>query len=393
MNRRNFLEHGITSILTLSAVTSVLSSCSTFDEYLIEDQFDFEQDVIIVGCGLPALFAAYELKKNKIPFKLFGPDARFGSEILSMDKAEWGYFKFEKDDTLMLNLVKELNLDINWLSSQHWVVQEGSSAIVNELVDLVQGIMPKRQLRLGHKLVQIHKYGPRYQLVFQSTEREKTFYAKKVVLALEPYQLSAVKDLSLINSQTEQLVSGLELLRQLDYIRIVVDSTRLKNQLVLNATAIKVRQKNQMSRKAINNLSVQIQENLAKEVSKLSSDLICEIDVTESAGKFYITLVSDDKHPVRQLENIQLLMGRYFDGSFGSDEILDWGNIVSRAKNKTPVGFGFELNGSELVKPLPLKSFLQIVNSGLIQSKSKVSDLEQVLNLTRQSMSVYKADI
>jgi len=377
ISRRFFFEKGIASIVSLGAIGYTLSSCSTFDDYLIEDQLDFDQDVVIVGSGLPALFAAYELKKNKIPFKLFGPDSRFGAQFLSMGNKEWGYFKFEKKDVVMLALVKELNLDIEWLNSQQWTVKGGVSLVINELVDLVQGIIPKRQLRLNHKLVQIQKFGPRYQLVFQSADREKTFYAKKVILALEPQQIAEVKNLALISSQTEQLVSSLSHLNGYSYMRIALPAERLK--------------KNDRKK------SIKRQESIQAEIKNgllsLSSGLFGEVDVIERHGVYLVTLVVDINHPVRILNNLEKIITLRFEGSLGPEEVLDWGPIVFRPTGKVPVGFGFEINPVKSPRPLPTQSFLQVVSTGLVDFDTDTSHVEQVLNLTRRSLSVYKADI
>lgn len=391
MNRRNFLERGITSFLTLNIATSAMSSCTTFDEYLIEDQFDFDQDVIIIGCGLPALYAAYELKKNKIPFKLFGPDFRFGSELLTIDNAEWGYFKFEKNDVILMNLVKELNLEIKWLNSQQWVVKSGASAVINELVDLVQGIMPKKQLRLDHKLSQIHKFGSKYQLVFQTKEREKTFYAKKVIIALEPHQLKSIKDLNLVSGQTAQLVKDLDNFTELDYLRVIIDDSRFK-QNKSRSFVIKNHLKDKSSKRNQDDASL-LKHNLIEDVHKLSPEMFCLIDVTVLFEKYHLTFTSEAGHPIRQIQNLQNIMSQYFEGTFAHDEIYDWGAIVSQMGHSTEVNSELKKSSTEVIKPRVHQSFLQFVNSTMIRQQKVNSVLEQVLNLTHESLAVYKADI
>ncbi len=91
-NRRHFIKSF--SLLSSVVTFSTLSGCSTIDEHLITDPSDLGDTVIIVGGGISGLYAAYQLRKRKIPYRIFEASRRLGGQIFSDQGYEYGAFEF-----------------------------------------------------------------------------------------------------------------------------------------------------------------------------------------------------------------------------------------------------------------------------------------------------------
>lgn len=112
-SRRQFL----TKAAYGSAATVALSSCANFDRWVVGDSNHLEQEVMVLGAGLSGLSAAYHLKKNKIPYRVFEASDRVGGRIQTMlhanpddQFAELGAEFFESSHSLVHKMCKELNL-------------------------------------------------------------------------------------------------------------------------------------------------------------------------------------------------------------------------------------------------------------------------------------------
>lgn len=102
-----------------SAATVALSSCSSFDRWVVGDSNRLDQEVMVLGAGVAGLSAAYHLKKNKIPYRVFEASDRVGGRIQTMlhanpddQFAELGAEFFESSHASVHQLCKELNLTI-----------------------------------------------------------------------------------------------------------------------------------------------------------------------------------------------------------------------------------------------------------------------------------------
>lgn len=100
-----------------SAAAVALSACSSFDRWMVGDSNHLEQEVMVLGAGISGLCAAYHLKKNKIPYRVFEASERVGGRIQTMyhanaddQFAELGAEFFEASHTSMHQLCKDLNL-------------------------------------------------------------------------------------------------------------------------------------------------------------------------------------------------------------------------------------------------------------------------------------------
>jgi len=376
INRRFFLGQSVVSALAFLWLGSI-QSCSTLDEYLIEDQFDFDQDVIIVGGGISGLFAAYELKKNKIPFKLFDSNSRFGGQIQTLDQVEWGAYQFKKTDHFLIKLAEELNLEIEYHNKTNWSFKKGASILVAELLDLIQGIMPQRQLKQGYKLTSIRKIGYRYQLVFNNNERDRIYFAKKVVLALPSAALRQIKGLDSLNADVQSIYHVLQDSKYLTALRVYFPIDRIRS-------AYKIQNRKSM----IEKISLQHAQQLNK------TDTV-KIMYDELNGLSYLTVYCVEEHPIRYFENIQNLIGNLVDDKFvlTTDHVKDWGPLIFKGSESQNLGFGFEIKADQVLKALPSSSFLQIISDGFIAEDSEKSQIEQLLRMVRAQMSAFKADI
>lgn len=115
LSRREFLK-----VSALSSSALALSGCSSLDRYFIGDKRDLRNEVVILGAGAAGLAAAFELKKKKIPFRIFEASPRVGGRVQSVSifpeggpVAEVGAEFFEDSHAHVFSLAKELNLPVN----------------------------------------------------------------------------------------------------------------------------------------------------------------------------------------------------------------------------------------------------------------------------------------
>ena len=112
LNRREFLK-----VSALSSGALALGGCTSLDRLFTGDQRNLENEVLILGAGAAGLAAAYTLKKNKIPFRLFEGSSRIGGRVQSVPMfaeegpvAELGAEFFEETHRAVFSLAKEFNL-------------------------------------------------------------------------------------------------------------------------------------------------------------------------------------------------------------------------------------------------------------------------------------------
>lgn len=305
INRRQFLTTALWGSAGLSLLP-LLSSCSTLDEYLIEDQFDFENEVVIIGGGIAGLYAAYELKKNKIPFKIFEASHRLGGKIQTVDKIEWGAFEFRKSDTILTALAKELNLEKADLDNKTWTIKRGTSALIEELSEIVQGLIPEKQIRLQHQLTTVRKLGSRYQLVFQTGQRERMYFARKVILAMPQTALMKIRHLNEIKD-VKPILDQLAEARNWANIRVVVPA----NQISANFKK-----------------GLRINEDLViAAFSKMTSVQTAQVAARQRGDQVLFTFRMTLDHPLRPIQHLEGFMQKVTTPQFSltSENTKDWG--------------------------------------------------------------------
>lgn len=193
--RRDFIYSSAFGVAGLSAL-SLLSSCSTFDDYLFEDRNEFSDEVIIIGGGIAGIYLASKLRANRTEFRLFEASGVFGGRIKSLNGVDYGASLLTNQDKLAHQLVKELLLTKKYVDSETFYIQEGMQEVCNRLIEQIIGLIPYRSFRLRWKLVEISKVSAGYRLVFENPSGQKEFVCKKVALAIPPSQWSKIKGLS-----------------------------------------------------------------------------------------------------------------------------------------------------------------------------------------------------
>lgn len=226
-NRREFIKK-ITVLSAGSACVtlSMLHSCSTIDEYLITDPSDLDDRVIIVGGGIAGLYAAYQLKKRKIPYRIFEASQRCGGQILTDQKVEYGAFEFLNSDVTFLSLVNELQLKTEKLDSKSWCFSDGAQSLITHLQERVASILPAQQLRYDSKLMSLESSGRQFKLNFATSGSDKTYLSSKLILALPTQELLQIKGLDLnLKSDDNQ---------NYRYLRVTVPVQKISSKIKLS---------------------------------------------------------------------------------------------------------------------------------------------------------------
>ncbi len=219
-NRRQFIKK--LSLFSTGSVY-VLSGCSTMDEYLITNPSDLTDHVIIVGGGITGLYAAYQLKKRKISYRLFESTHRLGGQILSDHGFEYGAFEFSSLDNNLLALAKDLNLKIEKTDSKSWIFKNGTAEFIEHLTDRISGVLPNQQIKLNHKLLSVNSNSNSkdFRLTFATEKSDKTYSAKNVLFALPAKQLIQIKGL---DSEIKDLKNQFLMYK---HVRIVIPQKKL----------------------------------------------------------------------------------------------------------------------------------------------------------------------
>lgn len=193
-NRRAFLKTTLLGVAGAAAAGSLVG-CSTFDDYLFEDNFSFNDEVLIVGGGLAGLYLAYKLRNNQSGFRLFEAGNTFGGRIKSADGIDFGASLISRNSHATLALVDELKLAKSALDKDNWYLNEGMESLILELQNRILGLLPYRNFRLRWKLTEVSRTSRGFDLVFQHPNGEKRFSCRKLALAIPPSQWRSIRGL------------------------------------------------------------------------------------------------------------------------------------------------------------------------------------------------------
>jgi monoamine oxidase len=113
------------------AGVSVLSNCTSVDRVFFGNSSEDNERVVILGGGLAGLTAAVELKKKRIPFRIFEAGSRWGGRLYqapdlvrAQSVSELGGEWIGSEDKSLLTLCREHRVDVvdNLdLSKQRWL--------------------------------------------------------------------------------------------------------------------------------------------------------------------------------------------------------------------------------------------------------------------------------
>jgi len=230
------------------AGSAFLSGCSTVDEYLLEENFYLKDQTVIIGGGLAGLYTAYQLRKNKIDFRLFEGSRRFGGRVRSDQNLDFGASIFLKKHILLNQIIKDFSIETQNLTPDISYMAAGTETLVRQLADRISGLMPYRNIRLQWKLVEIQKINRFYEITFETPRGRRSYLARQVILAIPPSQWAGIlglKDLP----EMQQAYSWLQSLKKENIVKcsfhIPASNNRLshvKNFVQLSADGLYARQ-------------------------------------------------------------------------------------------------------------------------------------------------------
>ncbi|MEK6628712.1 MAG: FAD/NAD(P)-binding protein [Bdellovibrionota bacterium] len=197
-SRRSFIKSALKNSLIGAAglaTLSTFSSCSSFDDYLFDDRYSFDDEVLIIGGGVSGLYLAHMLRNSKTEFRLFEGSNNLGGRIKSFAGTDYGASLLSNNDILAKKLVKSLSLETTELNKDFMYLSNGMQTMTDVLFERTVGLIPYRSFRLRWKLIEIQKKGTRYNLVFQHPTGQQQYNCKKIALAIPPTQWKSVKGL------------------------------------------------------------------------------------------------------------------------------------------------------------------------------------------------------
>jgi len=139
--RRDFLKKAAV-VATAVTATAALPACGTFDRWVLGDSNQLKDEVMVLGAGIAGLSAAYHLKRNKVPYRVYEASGRVGGRVQTLfhanadnQFAELGAEFFEASHKMTVQLCKDLGLSIQDISydpkldrSSYWL----NGKVVNE---------------------------------------------------------------------------------------------------------------------------------------------------------------------------------------------------------------------------------------------------------------------
>jgi hypothetical protein len=193
-NRRAFLKLSALGLLG-AATAGGLAGCSTFDDYLFEDNFSFDDEVLIIGGGLSGLYLAHKLRSNQSEFRLFEAGNSFGGRIKSAGGHDYGASLISASSKLTLALADELKLARTAVDKENFYLNDGMESMILGLQERILGLLPYRNFRLRWKLTEVARTGRGFDLVFQHPAGVKRFSCRKLALAIPPTQWKSIRGL------------------------------------------------------------------------------------------------------------------------------------------------------------------------------------------------------
>ncbi|MFN3455417.1 MAG: FAD-dependent oxidoreductase [Pseudobdellovibrio sp.] len=360
-----------------------VTGCSTLDDYLIDDQFDLDKEVVIIGGGIVGLYIAYELKKNRVPFKLFEASSRLGGKIQTVDNMDWGAITFNSKDEFLNKLVSELQLSKRPLPNAEWTLTKGVSSLTDELSDVVKGLVPEQQIRMNYRLSSVKKFGSRYQLTFQGPDKERVFFAKKLILALPQKALLEIQGLNEIQD-VSPLLTELRKVESYATIRVVLPLAKIN-------TTYKI--SNRLLAQSIESFFMKDQDVLKFQVRAMQKDHLV-----------YLTFRMTQDYPLRSMSNLESYVQKISDSTvvLSGDNCKDWGSVSSDTREsllKTTSVDWSQFFPKEHLRVLT-ESFVtaseyesNMNSQKLLKNKANISSIESLLRLASKEVEFFRLDM
>lgn len=355
-NRRKFIQNFIQSGAVIGtaaqigavSATGLLTSCQTIDETLITDPPELPDQVCVVGGGISGLFSAYELKKRKIPFRLFEASRRLGGQILSSGSNEYGASVFSKNSTTLFNLCKELGVATVPVDAQSWTFKLGSQEFLNRLVEVVSGLVPERQIRLNHKLIKYKEEGRLKELTFSNPKNDKVYKTGKIIFAMPVIEWSKVDGMTSMWVKPEQV----------EALRVV--------QVIINSP-----QWTTVFKKSVSQLKI---DDVSVEIKKMKNQILMSIRAPLIKSSLPL-----------EIENIEKWIAQKVLGdarvrlNLNENDIYDWSNHPTLQISRIGDNVGE-------VKPVPTSRQLLVVNEALFKDSHSTDRVENLLRLVQSQI-------
>jgi monoamine oxidase len=117
MAKKSFTRRQFLSYSALGASAYSLAGCAGLNQFFTDSSYYLRDEVVILGAGAAGLAAAFELKKRKIPYRIFEASSRVGGRVQSVQilpdsplMAEMGAEFFQDYHQSVLALADELSL-------------------------------------------------------------------------------------------------------------------------------------------------------------------------------------------------------------------------------------------------------------------------------------------
>jgi hypothetical protein len=307
-SRREFLKNARlvlgSSLFSLRAASTMglgaLSACASLDESIIDTNHT-ERSVAIIGAGIGGLSLSYFLKNQKQQFVLFEASQRVGGRIYRADGNEWGAYEFFQTDESLKKIMKSLNLNPYPLDRDTWTFENGSDEFLNGLSNKSFGLLEHRSLKLRHQLIRITKTGQSFRLFFKTPKGIVNHEFSHVVICLPGNQFETIQGLDDFSSS------------------LTVLPTLKKGEILHAVRLIKPPLYSSQNRRRDKGVLT----------TEYNDDRI--ISVRFSKNKTYFTLLSTDRKPLRDLNEIQKVISKNYSSFFNrtqlaasTESIMDW---------------------------------------------------------------------
>ncbi|BEV68932.1 Flavin-dependent L-tryptophan oxidase RebO [Bdellovibrio bacteriovorus] len=161
MAKSSFTRREFLKISALGSSALAWGGCASAERFFMGDARDLRSEVVILGAGAAGLAAAFELKKKKIPFRIFEASSRVGGRVQSVPVfgdsgpvGELGAEFFDNSHVQLLSLAKELNLPVREIKTPtdveaHLFSFDGKQYRVKDLLPRMKSLQtPLRRVRL-----------------------------------------------------------------------------------------------------------------------------------------------------------------------------------------------------------------------------------------------------
>lgn len=161
MAKSSFTRREFLKISALGSGAMALGACASTERFFMGDTRDLRDEVVILGAGAAGLSAAFELKKRKVPFRIFEASSRVGGRVQSVSVfseegpvAELGAEFIDGSHSHVIALAKELNLPLREIRTSagaeaHLFSFQGRQYRVKDLIPRMKTLQnPLRRVRL-----------------------------------------------------------------------------------------------------------------------------------------------------------------------------------------------------------------------------------------------------